>query len=54
MTASNDWEIKKCLRLSLAVLLSLLGLIGLEALGLDIPILRQVVGFVFLKLLLLK
>jgi len=41
MTPSNDWKIKKCLRLSLAVLLSLLGLIGLEALGFDIPIYRH-------------
>jgi uncharacterized membrane protein len=48
MTIPNDWEIKKCLRLSLAILLSLLGLIGLGVLGFDIPILRQVVGFVFL------
>jgi len=48
MTTPNDWEIKKCLRLSLAILLSLLGLIGIEALGFNIPILRQVVGFIFL------
>ena len=47
-TLPNDWEIKKCLRLSLAILLATLGLIGLAALGFDIPGLRQIVGFVFL------
>jgi len=48
MTPANDWEIKKYLRLSLAVLLATLGLVGLAALGFDIPILRQIVGFIFL------
>jgi uncharacterized membrane protein len=48
MTMPNDWKIKKCLRLSLVILVSLLGLIGIETLGFDIPILRQVVGFLFL------
>ncbi|MFO7996362.1 MAG: DUF2206 domain-containing protein, partial [Dehalococcoidia bacterium] len=45
----NDWEIKKCLRLSLAILLAFVGLVGLAALGFDIPVLRQIVGFVFLS-----
>lgn len=44
----NDWEIKKCLRISLAILLAELGLVGLASLGFDIPILRQIVGFIFL------
>jgi len=44
----SDWEIKRCLRLALAILLAVLGLVGLAALGFDIPILRQVVGFIFL------
>jgi len=48
MTPPNDWEIKKCLRLSLAILLAAVGLVGLAALGFDIPILRQIVGFIFL------
>jgi uncharacterized membrane protein len=44
----NDWEIKRCLRLSLAILLAAVGLAGLAALGFDVPILRQIVGFIFL------
>ncbi|MBA7670414.1 hypothetical protein ES703_78560 [subsurface metagenome] len=48
MYPPNDWEIKNCLRLSLAILLATLGLIGLAALGFDIPILRQIAGFIFL------
>ena len=48
MTFASDWEIKKCLWISLAVLLANLGLIGLAASGFDIPILRQTVGFIFL------
>ena len=48
MIPVNDWEIKKCLYLSLAILLVMLGLIGLAGLGFDIPGLRQIVGFIFL------
>jgi uncharacterized membrane protein len=48
LACPNNWEIKKCLRLSLGILLAALGLIGLAALGFDIPILRQIVGFIFL------
>ena len=48
MTSPNDWEIKKCLTLCISLLLATLGLIGLAALGFDIPILRQIVGFLFL------
>ena len=48
MYMPSDWEIKKCLRLALAILLAILGLVVLAALGLDIPILRQIVGFIFL------
>jgi len=44
----NDWEIKKCLGLSLAISLAVLGLIGLTRIGFDIPVLRQIIGFVFL------
>lgn len=49
MSPPNDWEIKKCLCISLAVLLAMLGLVGLGALGFDIPGLRQIVGFIFLS-----
>jgi uncharacterized membrane protein len=48
MTLPNDWEIKKCLGLALAALLTLLGLMGLAGLGFDVPGLRQIVGFSFL------
>jgi len=48
MTPLNDWQIRKCLLLSLSLLLAMLGLIGLAALGFDVPVLRQIVGFLFL------
>ncbi len=48
MIPPNDWEIKKCLYLSLAILLAMLGLVGLAGLGFDVPGLRQIVGFIFL------
>ncbi len=48
MTPPNDWEIKKCLSIVIAILLASLGLIGLAALGYDIPGLRQIVGFIYL------
>ena len=47
MTPPNDWQINKCLRSSLAILLAILGLIGLASLGFDVPGLRQIVGFIF-------
>jgi uncharacterized membrane protein len=43
-----DWEIKKFLHLVLAIQLALLGLVGLTALGFDVPFLTQVVGFIYL------
>jgi len=48
MIPANDWEIKKCLRLLLVILLAMMGLVGLAGLGFYIPLLRQIVGFVFL------
>ena len=44
----NNLEIKKCLYVVLAILLAMVGLVGLAALVFDIPILRQIVGFIFL------
>ena len=44
----NDWEIKKFLKVVLAVQLALWAVIGLDALGLQIPILRQFIGFIYL------
>ncbi|MFC2050560.1 DUF2206 domain-containing protein [Chloroflexota bacterium] len=48
MAPPNDWRIGKCLVLSGSLLLATLGLIGLGAFGLDIPVLRQIVAFLFL------
>ena len=44
----NNWEIKKFLRLVLGIQLAMLGLVGLAALGFDIPVLRQLIGFLYL------
>jgi uncharacterized membrane protein len=44
----NDWEINKFLRIVLVVQLAMLGLVGLAALGFDIPVLRHIVGFIYL------
>ncbi|SFG22363.1 Uncharacterized membrane protein [Desulfotomaculum arcticum] len=48
ITSPNDWEIKKLLRLVFAVVLSMIGLVELWALGFNISILRQIIGFIFL------
>ena len=44
----NDWEIVKFLKLVLAIQLALWGAIGLDTIGIQIPILRQLIGFVYL------
>ena len=44
----NDWEIKKFIRIILALQLSLLGIICLGAIGIRVPIARQFVGFIYL------
>lgn len=44
----NDWEIGKFLKVVLAVQLAVWGVIGLDALGLQIPIVRQLIGFIYL------
>ena len=44
----NDWGIKKFLKVVLAIQLAMLGVIGLDAIGLQIPILRQLIGFIYL------
>ena len=41
----NDWEIKKFLYVIFAVQFAMWGTIGLDTIGLQIPILRQVIGF---------
>lgn len=44
----NDWKIKKFLTVVIAIQLAILGAIGLDALGIGIPILRQLIGFIYL------
>lgn len=44
----NDWEIKKFLRVVLAIQFAVWGVIGLDAIGLQIPIIRQFIGFIYL------
>jgi uncharacterized membrane protein len=44
----NDWEIKKFLKAVLAIQLAVWGMIGLDAIGLQIPIIRQLIGFTYL------
>lgn len=44
----NDWAIKKFLWAIIAVPLAMLGLTGLAVIGFDIPILRQIIGFIYL------
>lgn len=47
----NDWEIKKFLKVVLAIQLAMWGVIGLDVVGLRIPILREFVGFIYLTLI---
>ncbi len=42
------WQVKKFLRIILAIQLTMLGAIALDAIGLGVPILRQFIGFVYL------
>ncbi len=44
----NDWEITKFLKVILAIQFSMWGVIGLDIIGLQIPIIRQLIGFVYL------
>ena len=44
----NDWEIKKFLVVIVSVQLSLIGLIVLNAIGMDIPLFREILGFLLL------
>jgi uncharacterized membrane protein len=44
----NDWELKKLLGVVLTTQLTLVGLIFLESSGFEIPIIRPLVGFVYL------
>ena len=42
----NDWEIKKFYRVIVFIQLALWGVIGLDVVGLHIPIMRQLIGFI--------
>ena len=44
----NDWEIVKFLKVILAIQLALWGVISLDAICLQIPIIRQLIGFIYL------
>lgn len=44
----NDLDIKSFLKIILAVQLAVWGTIGLDAMGLQIPIMRQLIGFIYL------
>lgn len=44
----NDWDIKETLILVISIQLGLLGSIGLDFIGFNIPILRQLLGFIYL------
>ena len=44
----NDWEIRKFLKVVLAIQFAVWGVIGLDAAGFQIPILRQFIGFIYL------
>jgi uncharacterized membrane protein len=46
----GDWPIRNCLILCFALFITTVALIGLGAVGLDIPVLRQIVAFVFISL----
>ena len=44
----NNWEIKKFIKVILAIQLAMWSVIGLDAIGLQIPIIRQLIGFIYL------
>ena len=44
----NDWEMGKFLKVVLAIQFAMWGAIALDAIGLQIPIIRQFIGFVYL------
>ena len=47
----NDWTIGKFIKSILAIQLAMLGVIGLDVMGIPIPIIRQLIGFLFLTTL---
>jgi uncharacterized membrane protein len=45
----NDWDIKNFLAVIFSLQLSILSLICLDAIGLHVPIIRQIIGFIYLS-----
>lgn len=45
----NDWDIKKVISAVLSIQLAVWGAVGLDALGINIPIMRQVIVFIYLS-----
>ena len=45
----NDWGINKFLKVVVAIQLAMWAVIGLNAVGLQIPIIRQLIGFIYLS-----
>jgi uncharacterized membrane protein len=48
MSTPNDWKIKKCLIFASVFWLSVLALVGGDLIGFNIPILREIICFIFL------
>ena len=44
----NDWGMKKFLHITLAIQLAMWGSVGLDSIGIQIPILRQLIAFIYL------
>lgn len=44
----NDWEINKFIKVVLSIQVAVIGLICLEALGLKIPVIREIFGLIYL------
>ena len=44
----NDWKIRNFLLIILSFQFLFLGIVGLRAIGIDIPILRQIISFIYL------
>jgi len=47
----NNLEIKKCLYIILGILFAMVGMVGLSALGFNIPVFRQLFGFMLLTII---
>ena len=48
LTRINDWSIRRFLIVVMAVQIAIIGLVSLDFIGLEIPVVRQLIGFVYL------